>query len=324
MLKWIDVIKFANQGNPAPEHTVVKSEEEWKAQLSEEEYRITRLKGTERAHSSEMCSLFEPGLYACVCCDTLLFDGQQKFESGTGWPSFTQPVSDNSVAYHADNAYGMRRIEALCNTCQAHLGHVFPDGPAPSGLRYCMNAVSLKKVKNQYEKATFGGGCFWCTEAIFDQLKGVLKVESGYSGGKNINPTYREVCSGSTGHAEVVQVTYDPELISYDDLLRIHLSTHNPTTLNQQGADWGTQYRSVIFANDQKQIETAGKIIQEMKPTFEKEIITEVKPLQAFYKAEEHHQNYYSSNPEKAYCTAVINPKLEKFRQLFKEKMKQG
>lgn len=324
MLKWIDVIKFANQGNPAPEHTVVKSEEEWKAQLSEEEYRITRLKGTERAHSSEMCSLFEPGLYACVCCDTLLFDGQQKFESGTGWPSFTQPVSDNSVAYYADNAYGMRRIEALCNTCQAHLGHVFPDGPAPSGLRYCMNAVSLKKVKNQYEKATFGGGCFWCTEAIFDQLKGVLKVESGYSGGKNINPTYREVCSGSTGHAEVVQVTYDPELISYDDLLRIHLSTHNPTTLNQQGADWGTQYRSVIFANDQKQIETAGKIIQEMKPTFEKEIITEVKPLQAFYKAEEHHQNYYSSNPEKAYCTAVINPKLEKFRQLFKEKMKQG
>ena len=146
ILKWNDVIKFADKGNPEPERVVSKSEEEWKAQLSDEEYRITRLKGTERPHSSEMCSLFEPGIYGCVCCDTLLFDGQEKFESGTGWPSFTQPVKENAVAYHSDNSYGMRRIEALCNTCQAHLGHVFPDGPAPSGLRYCMNAVSLKKM----------------------------------------------------------------------------------------------------------------------------------------------------------------------------------
>jgi peptide methionine sulfoxide reductase msrA/msrB len=322
MLKWIDVIKYANQGNPEPEKTVVKTEEEWKALLSEEEYRITRLKGTERAHSSEMCSLFEPGLYGCVCCGTLLFDGQQKFESGTGWPSFTQPVEENAVAYHADNSWGMRRIEALCNTCQAHLGHVFPDGPAPSGLRYCMNAVSLKKVENQYEKATFGGGCFWCTEAIFEHLKGVLKVESGYSGGKNVNPTYREVCSGATGHAEVVQVTFDPTLISYEDLLRIHLSTHNPTTLNQQGADWGSQYRSIILTNNDEQKASAHKIVEELKPAFEKEILTEIQPLEAFYKAEEHHQHYYSSNPEKAYCTAVINPKLDKFKQLYKDKVK--
>jgi peptide methionine sulfoxide reductase msrA/msrB len=323
MLKWIDVIKFANQGNPPAETTVVKTEEEWKAQLSEEEYRITRLKGTERAHSSEMCSLFEPGLYGCVCCGTLLFDGQQKFESGTGWPSFTQPVTENAVAYHADNSWGMRRIEALCNTCQAHLGHVFPDGPQPSGLRYCMNAVSLKKVENKYEKATFGGGCFWCTEAIFEQLQGVLKVESGYSGGKNVNPTYREVCSGVTGHAEVVQVTFDPTVISYKDLLRIHLSTHNPTTLNQQGADWGTQYRSVIFTNNERQNDEAQEVVEELKPSFDKEILTEIKPFEAFYKAEDHHQQYYSSNPEKAYCTAVINPKLDKFRQLFKDKMKE-
>jgi peptide methionine sulfoxide reductase msrA/msrB len=322
MLKWIDIIKFANQGNPAPDQTVVKTEAEWKAQLSEEEYRITRLKGTERPHSSEMCSLFEPGLYACVCCGTLLFDGQQKFESGTGWPSFTQPVKDNAVAYHADNAWGMRRIEALCNTCQAHLGHVFPDGPAPSRLRYCMNAVSLKKVETKYEKATFGGGCFWCTEAIFEQLKGVLKVESGYSGGKNINPTYREVCSGATGHAEVVQITFDPALISYDDLLRIHLSTHNPTLQNQQETDWGTQYRSIIFTHSDQQNDSAQKIIAELKPASDKEILTEVRPLEAFFKAENHHQNYYSSNPEKAYCETVINPKLEKLRALFKDKMK--
>jgi len=149
MLKYTDVIRFAKEGNPSPDKTVVKSDEEWRAQLTDEEYRITRLKGTERAHSSDMCSLFEAGIYACVCCDTLLFDGQEKFESGTGWPSFTQPIKDNSVAYHGDFSYGMQRIEALCNTCQAHLGHVFPDGPAPSGLRYCMNAVSLKKITDQ-------------------------------------------------------------------------------------------------------------------------------------------------------------------------------
>ena len=147
MLKWNDVINMADQGTPGPDHTVVKTDAEWKAQLTEEEYQVTRLKGTERPYSSEMCSLFESGLYSCICCDTLLFDGTEKFESGTGWPSFTQPVKENAVAYVGDNTYGMRRIEAVCNTCKAHLGHVFPDGPAPSGLRYCMNAVSLKKVK---------------------------------------------------------------------------------------------------------------------------------------------------------------------------------
>jgi peptide methionine sulfoxide reductase msrA/msrB len=322
MLKYIDVIKFGNHGNPVPERTVVKSDEEWKAQLSEEEYRVTRLKGTERAHSSEMCSLFEPGLYGCVCCGTLLFDGQEKFESGTGWPSFTQPVKENAIAYHIDSSFGMKRIEALCNTCQAHLGHVFPDGPEPSGLRYCMNAVSLKKVKSKTEKAVFGGGCFWCTEAIFDQLKGVISVESGYSGGKNSNPTYREVCSGLTGHAEVVLVNFDPAIISYEDLIRIHLSTHNPTTLNQQGGDWGTQYRSIIFVNNEMQKAIATKVIEELKPAFDKPIVTEVEELEAFYKAEDHHQDYYSSDPEKAYCQSVINPKLDKFKKLFLDKLK--
>jgi len=146
MLKWNDVINFASNGNPEPDQKVVKTEEEWRAQLSEEEYRITRQAGTERAFSSEMCGLFEPGKYKCVCCDTLLFDASEKFESGTGWPSFTQPIKENAVAYNQDNKFGMRRIETVCNTCDAHLGHVFPDGPAPSGLRYCMNAVALKKA----------------------------------------------------------------------------------------------------------------------------------------------------------------------------------
>ena len=147
MLKWSDVLNYADNGTPTPGRKVTKTEEEWKAQLTEEEYRVTRLKGTERAFSSEMCSLFEPGRYQCVCCDTLLFDATEKFESGTGWPSFTQPLSENAVAYHADNSYGMRRVETVCNTCDAHLGHVFPDGPPPSGLRYCINAVALKKAK---------------------------------------------------------------------------------------------------------------------------------------------------------------------------------
>ncbi|MFC4739936.1 peptide-methionine (R)-S-oxide reductase MsrB [Flavobacterium ponti] len=147
MLNWNNLIQFARTGNPEPDKKVVKTEAEWKAQLTEEQYRITRLKGTERPHSSELCSLFEPGIYACVCCDTLLFDGSEKFESGTGWPSFTQPIKENAVGYVKDISFGMIRIEAVCNTCDAHLGHVFPDGPEPSGLRYCMNAVSLKKMK---------------------------------------------------------------------------------------------------------------------------------------------------------------------------------
>ncbi|MFD2602695.1 bifunctional methionine sulfoxide reductase B/A protein [Flavobacterium suzhouense] len=322
MLKWIDVIRFASTGNPVPDKKIVKKNEEWQMLLSPEEFRITRLKGTERAHSSEMCSLFEPGKYACVCCGTLLFDANQKFESGTGWPSFTQPATENAVAYTKDISYGMVRIETVCNTCDAHLGHVFPDGPEPSGLRYCMNAVALKKIENNERKATFGGGCFWCTEAVFTQLKGVLKVESGYSGGKITNPTYREVCSGLTGHAEVVEVTYDPDEISYADLLRIHLSTHNPTTLNRQGADVGTQYRSVVFYRNEDEKTTALEIISELQEAYDMPIVTEVSPLDYFYRAEDYHQDYYANNSQEGYCQAVIDPKLRKFRELFKSRLK--
>ena len=146
MIRWPEVIGMAAKGSPEPARKVVKSDGEWRAQLSPEQYRITRQAGTERAFSSEMCHLFAPGSYACTCCGTRLFDAAQKFDSGSGWPSFTQPVQAASVAYRADESHGMSRIEALCNTCDAHLGHVFPDGPAPSGLRYCMNALALRKV----------------------------------------------------------------------------------------------------------------------------------------------------------------------------------
>ncbi|WP_186757110.1 peptide-methionine (R)-S-oxide reductase MsrB [Echinicola salinicaeni] len=147
MLKWSDIIQYANQGNPSPNKRVEKSNQEWKELLTEEEFKITRLKGTERAFSSELCSKFDPGKYVCICCETLLFDAEEKFESGSGWPSFTQPVENNAVAYHKDESFGMVRVEITCNTCDAHLGHVFPDGPEPNGLRYCVNAVSLKKLE---------------------------------------------------------------------------------------------------------------------------------------------------------------------------------
>jgi methionine-R-sulfoxide reductase len=146
MLTWPDVLSLAKNGNPTPGHKVVKTDEEWRAQLSPDEYRVTRHAATERAFSSEMCSLFEPGLYTCICCGTLLFDGTQKFESGTGWPSFTQPIESKVIAYRFDGPALLKRVETICNTCDAHLGHVFPDGPAPSGLRYCMNAVALQKA----------------------------------------------------------------------------------------------------------------------------------------------------------------------------------
>ncbi len=146
MLKWNDVLRYAREGNPAPDRKVTKTDAEWRAQLSPAEYQVTRQAATERAFSSAMCSAFEPGIYSCRCCDSLLFDSTEKFESHTGWPSFTQPIAPNAIAYHADDSYGMVRVETVCNTCDAHLGHVFSDGPAPSGLRYCMNAVALKKA----------------------------------------------------------------------------------------------------------------------------------------------------------------------------------
>ena len=148
MLKWPDVLTLARNGNPAPARKVVKTDAEWRRQLSPEEYHVTRQAGTERPFSSEMCSLFEPGIYSCVCCGTVLFDASNKFESGTGWPSFTEPVKPNVIAYHSDRSYGMLRVETVCNTCDAHLGHVFPDGPPPTGLRFCMNAVALAKAQH--------------------------------------------------------------------------------------------------------------------------------------------------------------------------------
>lgn len=172
-------------------------------------------------------------------------------------------------------------------------------------------------------KITFGGGCFWCTEALFQQLKGVIKVESGYSGGDVDSPSYQEVCSGTTGHAEVVEVTYNPDEISFEDLVKIHLTTHDPTTLNRQGADRGTQYRSIIFYRNEEEKELASKVINEVQDVYQNRIVTELKMFEKFYPAEDYHQDYYISDPDRPYCQVVIDPKLEKFKELYKEKIKE-
>lgn len=174
------------------------------------------------------------------------------------------------------------------------------------------------------ELATFGAGCFWCVEAVFQNLKGVKSVVSGYSGGHIKNPAYREVCMGITGHAEVIQVEFDPTEINYKELLEVFWKTHDPTTLNRQGADTGTQYRSVIFYHNEEQKEQAEKYkaALEMSGAFDRPIVTEITAFDKFYAAEEYHQNYFNDNPEEGYCRYVIQPKMEKFRNAFKDKLK--
>ncbi|MGA7837264.1 MAG: peptide-methionine (S)-S-oxide reductase MsrA [Ignavibacteriaceae bacterium] len=184
--------------------------------------------------------------------------------------------------------------------------------------------VNMSDQSTKLDTATFGEGCFWCTEAVFERLKGVKSVISGYSGGTVPNPTYEAVCSGKTGHAEVSQIVYDPNEISYEELLIVFFRTHDPTSLNRQGADTGTQYRSVIFYHNEKQkdlAEFAKKKINEEK-LYDKPIVTEISPLKVFYQAENYHQDYYNNNPNQGYCVYVIAPKLEKFEKLFKDKLK--
>lgn len=184
---------------------------------------------------------------------------------------------------------------------------------------------SNQKIMNdELQIATLGSGCFWCTEAFFLKLKGVESVESGYSGGKVKNPTYREICTGMTGHAEVVQVTFNPKEISYEDILEVFWNTHDPTTLNKQGADEGTQYRSVVFyhTDPQKKIAEQYKIQLDKSKVFKNPVVTEITPFSVFYKAEDYHQNYFALNPNQGYCQFVILPKVEKFNKQYAAKLK--
>ena len=185
--------------------------------------------------------------------------------------------------------------------------------------------MKTKVTKNINEEITLGGGCFWCLDAIYREIRGVEKVLSGYSGGSVANPTYEEVCTGSTGHAEVVQITFNPRIITAEKLLQIFFVIHDPTTLNRQGADVGTQYRSIIFYRNQKQKDVIDKVIGELKKdeVYKNPIVTEVVPFQSFYAAEDYHQNYYSQNKEQGYCRVIINPKLKKFKKTFQDNLKE-
>jgi len=178
---------------------------------------------------------------------------------------------------------------------------------------------------SQREVATLAGGCFWCLEAAFQDLKGVENVQSGYAGGRVTNPSYEDVCTGTTGHAEVVQITFDPQVVSFEDLLHVYFTIHDPTTLNRQGADVGTQYRSAIFYQSPEQKATAERVIAELQAQklWDEPVVTELKPLTAFYPAEEYHRDYFRRNPNQGYCQAVIAPKVAKVRKLYFDRLKQ-
>lgn len=305
------------------------SDQDWKEKLTEDQYYVLREKGTERPFTGQFVFTKDKGTYKCAACGNELFTDEMKFESQCGWPSFDKEVAGGKIIQTEDSTHGMKRIEITCARCNSHLGHIFDDGPTETGKRYCVNSLSLqfepaKGDAETTEQITLGGGCFWCVEAVFEELKGVIKVESGYSGGKTPKPTYKDVCSGTTGHAEVVNITFNPEEISLEELLEVFFTLHDPTTLNRQGADAGTQYRSVIFYHNasQKAIAENAITILNKEKAFESPIVTLVSPFTEFYIAEDYHQEYYQINKEAPYCKMVIKPKMDKLEKIFKERLK--
>ncbi len=326
---------------PVPSPRVKKTDEEWRGLLTEDQYRITRRAGTEQAFCGTLLDNKREGVYACVCCKLPLFSSSAKFHSGTGWPSFFQPIARGNVAEKVDRGHGMVRTEINCARCDAHLGHVFDDGPRPTGLRFCLNSESLtftdladvKKLADPAAKeastratAVLAGGCFWCVEAVFEELDGVYDAVSGYAGGSKETANYKAVCSGTTGHAEAVQIVYDPLKIAYEDLLAVHFATHDPTTLNSQGADEGTQYRSAIFHANEQEKELAEAFLADLDEAkiFDRPVVTTLEPLKEFFPAESYHQNYVCTNPSQPYVRSVALPKVKKVREKFKDRLKRA
>lgn len=281
--------------------------------LTKEEAEVILAKGTERAFCGNLLDNKMEGTYCCRLCGLPLFSSDAKFNSGTGWPSFFKPFDKAHVAEERDSSYGMVRTEILCARCGGHLGHVFNDGPRPTGLRYCLNSASLTFHEKGEElpaasrpvpaqTAYFAGGCFWGVEDRFQQLPGVIDAISGYQGGTVPNPTYKQVCTGSTGHAETVKIVFDPGRISYRELLEKFFRFHDPTQLNRQGPDFGTQYRSAIFTADEAQHAEARAFIdeQQINPRFKgRPVVTQLAKVAdagPFFEAEEYHQDYHLRN----------------------------
>ena len=319
---------------------------EWRKRLTVEQFKVLRSSDTERPFCGILLDNKEAGVYTCAGCGLPLFSSDSKFHSGTGWPSFFQPIAKGNVAERIDRSYGSVRTEINCARCDGHLGHVFDDGPQPTGLRFCLNSASLKftpsdKLKDLADPlaekkdakpsagdnssnssdgpvatAIFAGGCFWCTEAAFEQLDGVLDVESGYSGGTQATADYHTVCSGRTGHAEVIRIRYNPERISYDQLLDVFFDAHDPTQLNAQGNDEGSQYRSAIFYADEQEKKAAEAKIRQLTEAhaFSDPIVTTLEPLEAYFPAEVYHQDYARLNPMQPYILEAAVPKVCKVR----------